>query len=126
MPRRALTLPPAASPADEGELSPAALDALAERLRALAHPARLMVLQTLARADRCVCGQIVRGLPLAQSTVSQHLKVLGDAGLICSRAEGARISYCLDRAALRALRAEIETVFDTLLPEDAADPTAEG
>lgn len=103
----------------------AVLDALAERLRALAHPARLMVLLTLARENRCVCGEIVRGLPLAQSTVSQHLKVLGEAGLICSRAEGARTSYCLDREALVALSAEIQDVFDRLL-HAADDPTGEG
>ncbi|WP_454915828.1 ArsR/SmtB family transcription factor [Xanthobacter sediminis] len=110
---------------DAAAVDTVAFDVLADRLRALAHPARLAVLQTLARANRCVCGEIVRGLPLAQSTVSQHLKVLGEAGLICSRAEGARISYCLDRAALAALRAEIDAVFDTLLRDGAAGETAE-
>jgi len=127
---------PTSCPADDGAdslslaldapvLDTAAFGVLADRLRALAHPARLSVLQTLARANRCVCGEIVRGLPLAQSTVSQHLKVLGEAGLICSRAEGARISYCLDRAALAALRAEIDAVFDNLLRDGAAGETAE-
>lgn len=110
---------------DAAAVDAAAFGRLADRLRALAHPARLAVLKTLARANRCVCGEIVRGLPLAQSTVSQHLKVLGEAGLICSRAEGARISYCLDRAALAALRAEIDAVFDTLLRDGAAGETAE-
>lgn len=108
------------------QLSPEALDALAEGLRALAHPARLTVLLRLARENRCVCGEIVRGLPLAQSTVSQHLKVLGEAGLIRSRSEGPRTSYCLDREALTALRAEIEAVFESLLHKGAPDPTAEG
>ncbi|MFG1295019.1 ArsR/SmtB family transcription factor [Xanthobacter variabilis] len=104
---------------------PEALDGLAEGLRALAHPARLTVLLRLARENRCVCGEIVRGLPLAQSTVSQHLKVLAEAGLIRSRAEGARISYCLDREAIMALRAELQAVFDLLLREGADEPTAE-
>ncbi|MDF2999787.1 MAG: transporter related protein, partial [Xanthobacteraceae bacterium] len=67
------------------------------RLRALAHPARLAILRALAAADRCQCGQIVRGLTLAQSTVSQHLKVLKEAGLITGTIEGPRSCYCLDR-----------------------------
>ncbi|MCJ8142127.1 metalloregulator ArsR/SmtB family transcription factor [Ancylobacter sp. A5.8] len=73
---------------------------LAVRLRALGHPARLAILRALARAERCHCGEIVRGLPLAQSTVSQHLKILKDAGLIDGTVEGPRSCYCLDRAAL--------------------------
>ncbi|MEP9353308.1 metalloregulator ArsR/SmtB family transcription factor [Xanthobacter sp. KR7-65] len=88
--------------------------ALAARLRALAHPARLAMLATLAGQDRCVCGEIVRALPLAQSTVSQHLKVLLDAGLIRSRAEGQRSSYCIDRDALARLETEIEALFAAL------------
>ncbi|MFG1333847.1 metalloregulator ArsR/SmtB family transcription factor [Xanthobacter autotrophicus] len=90
--------------------------ALAERLRALAHPVRLRVLETLASQDRCVCGEIVRGLPLAQSTVSQHLKVLTDSGLIRSRTEGQRTAYCLDRDAISALKSEIDALFSALLP----------
>lgn len=91
------------------------LEPLAERLRAMAHPVRLTVLETLSGQDRCVCGEIVRALPLAQSTVSQHLKVLLDAGLIRSRTEGQRSSYCLDRDAVRTLKAEIDTLFSALL-----------
>lgn len=75
-------------------------DLLALRLRALGHPARLAILRALARADRCHCGEIVRGLPLAQSTVSQHLKILKEAGLIDGTVEGPRSCYCLDREAL--------------------------
>lgn len=96
---------------------------LAERLRALGHPVRLSVLRTLARENRCVCGKIVSGLPLAQSTVSQHLKVLVEAGLICSRTEGARTSYCLDLAALAALRTEIDDLFASLLSAGACGPS---
>ncbi|MFS8040824.1 MULTISPECIES: ArsR/SmtB family transcription factor [Xanthobacter] len=93
--------------------------ALAEQLRALAHPVRLRVLETLAGQDRCVCGEIVRGLPLAQSTVSQHLKVLTDAGLLRSRPEGQRSAYCLDREAIAALKGEIDALFAALLPAGA-------
>jgi len=95
---------------------------LAERLRALAHPVRLEVLRTLARENRCVCGKIVRALPLAQSTVSQHLKVLGEAGLIASHVEGPRSSYCLDRAGLTRLRAEIDALFGALLDGGSSPP----
>ncbi|MFG1290266.1 ArsR/SmtB family transcription factor [Xanthobacter versatilis] len=99
--------------------------ALAERLRALAHPVRLRVLETLAGQDRCVCGEIVRGLPLAQSTVSQHLKVLTDSGLLRSRIEGQRTAYCLDRAAISALKGEIDALFSALLPPgDCGAPPA--
>lgn len=95
------------------EIGPARSD-LAARLRALAHPARLAMLERLAGQERCVCGEIVKALPLAQSTVSQHLKVLLDAGLIRSRTEGQRSSYCLDRAALDALAEEIDALFKAL------------
>ncbi|MDQ0506525.1 ArsR/SmtB family transcription factor [Xanthobacter agilis] len=117
--------PPFLPAGDDAAPDPAAFTALADRLRALGHPARLAVLHTLARENRCVCGEIVRELPLAQSTVSQHLKVLGEAGLIRSRAEGARTAYCLDHAALAALRAEIHAVFDLLLRQGANEPAAE-
>jgi len=83
-------------------------DLLAQRLRALAHPARLAIVRALAAADRCQCGEIVRALPLAQSTVSQHLKVLKEAGLIAGTIEGPRSCYCLDRQAFAALAGQFE------------------
>lgn len=101
------------------------LEPLAERLRALAHPARLAVLRRLAHEKCCVCGALVDGLPLAQSTVSQHLKVLTDAGFLRSRADGARTSYCLDAEALRALRVEIDDLFAALLPSGAGERSQE-
>jgi ArsR family transcriptional regulator len=82
-------------------------DLLALRLRALGHPARLAILRALARAEKCQCGEIVRGLPLAQSTVSQHLKVLKEAGLITGTIDGPRSCYCLDRAVCAALAAAL-------------------
>lgn len=98
-------LPTRVAPAAGVEINPTAdHEQLARALRALAHPARLAVLEMLARAEGCVCGDIVRTLPLAQSTVSQHLKVLVDAGLVRSKSEGVRSSYCIDRAAMAALR----------------------
>ncbi|WP_029558302.1 metalloregulator ArsR/SmtB family transcription factor [Xanthobacter sp. 91] len=104
---------PTPDPAAADEPGTARAD-LAARLRALAHPARLAMLETLAGQERCVCGEIVKALPLAQSTVSQHLKVLLDAGLIRGRTEGQRSSYCLDTAALDALAEEIDALFKAL------------
>ena len=89
---------------------------LAARLRALGHPARLAILRALAERDTCLCGEIVRGLPLAQSTVSQHLKVLKQAGFIAGTVEGPRSCYGLDRGNLTAFAAE----FSTLLAQVAA------
>lgn len=75
---------------------------LARRIKALAHPARLGIVRALMKVggDGCCCGDIVSGLPLAQSTVSQHLKVLREAGLIHGEIAGPRSCYCLDRQAL--------------------------
>jgi DNA-binding transcriptional ArsR family regulator len=68
--------------------------------KALGHPARVMIIHYLKNIDRCLCGDIVKLLPLAQSTVSQHLKCLRDAGLIKGEVEGPRTCYCLDKAML--------------------------
>jgi ArsR family transcriptional regulator len=76
---------------------------LAGRLKALAHPARLTILRALMQAQRCSCGDIVRNLPLAQSTVSQHLKVLQRAGLIRGDIEGPRSCYRVDADVLAAV-----------------------
>ena len=86
---------------------------LASRIRALGHPARLAIVRALVRAGggRCCCGDIVRGLPLAQSTVSQHLKVLRDAGIIRGEIDGPRSCYWVDRSALAAI-AEAVGRFD--------------
>ena len=80
---------------------------LAETLKALAHPARLAIVRLLAERDECVCGEIVDDLPLAQSTVSQHLKALKEAGLVQGTVEGRSTCYCLDPAALRAFEDEM-------------------
>ena len=69
---------------------------LADIAKALSHPARIAIMRILAQRGTCVCGEIVDVLPLAQSTVSQHLKALKDAGLIQGEVEGPRSCYCLD------------------------------
>lgn len=77
---------------------------LARFARALAHPARVRIVHLLARRGECVCGQIVLDLPLAQATVSQHLKVLKEAGIIRGQVDGPRVCYCLDRNALKRVK----------------------
>ena len=78
---------------------------LAALAKALAHPARVKIIRILLRKNACICGDIVDELPLAQSTVSQHLKVLKDAGLIRGEVEGLRVCYCIEPHSLRRLRA---------------------
>ena len=73
---------------------------LASMCKALGHPARVMILSYLQRIDRCFCGDIVDQLPLAQSTVSQHLKCLKEAGLIKGVVDGPKTCYCIDKETL--------------------------
>lgn len=72
--------------------------------KALGHPARVQILRILVRRTACVCGDIVDEVPLAQSTVSQHLKVLKEAGLIRGEVDGPRVCYCIEPRALRRLK----------------------
>lgn len=90
------------------------LQALAERFQALAHPARLAILLTLAERRACVCGELVEVLPLAQATVSRHLKELKEAGLIQGEVEGPRACYCLAPAGVQAVQAMTSQLFTTL------------
>jgi len=84
-------------PNDEALLN---VDALAGICKALGHPARIQIVAHLKAIERCICGEIVQILPLAQSTVSQHLKQLKAAGLVKGEVEGPRTCYCLDREML--------------------------
>ncbi len=70
---------------------------IAQYASAIAHPARLAILQHLASTDSCICGDIVDQVPLAQATISQHLKKLKEIGLIQGTTEGSSICYCIDR-----------------------------
>ena len=80
---------------------------LALLAKAIGHPARVRVLRTLTRRTACICADIVDQLDLAQSTVSQHLKVLKDAGLIRGEIEAPRVCYCIEPRGLRRLKALI-------------------
>jgi DNA-binding transcriptional ArsR family regulator len=78
---------------------------LAMLAKALGHPARVQILRLLVRRNACICGDIVDELPLAQSTVSQHLRTLKEAGLIRGEVDGPRIDYCIEPRALRRMKA---------------------
>jgi ArsR family transcriptional regulator len=93
---------------------------LARSLKALAHPARLAIVRLLAERDGCICGEIVDDLPLAQSTVSQHLKALKGAGLVQGTVQGRSTCYCLDREAVAAVAEEVDQLFASLSPEGPA------
>lgn len=86
----------------EGDAADEELAALA---KALGHPARVKIMRILLQRNACVCGDLVEELPLAQSTVSQHLKVLKDAGMIRGDVDGPRVCYCVEPRTLRRLRA---------------------
>jgi ArsR family transcriptional regulator, arsenate/arsenite/antimonite-responsive transcriptional repressor len=100
--------PPPASPARDAD------DELAALAKALAHPARVKIVRQLLERDDCQVGALVDELPLAQSTVSQHLKVLRDAGLVHGEVDGPRICYCVDAARLDRLRALLDTLSPAL------------
>jgi len=78
-------------------------DELAGLCKALGHPARIAIVRHLLEEDRCICGRIVEVMPLAQSTVSQHLKILKRSGLVQGEVEGPRTCYCIDRKKLAGL-----------------------
>ena len=86
---------------------------LAKYAKALAHPARIAILKILASRCSCVCGDIVEELPLSQSTVSQHLKELKEAGLIKGDIDGARVCYCIDEKEWRSAQAWLNQLFES-------------
>jgi DNA-binding transcriptional ArsR family regulator len=86
---------------------------LAKYAKALAHPARVSILKLLATKATCQCGDIVEELPLSQSTVSQHLKELKEAGLIKGEIEGAKVCYCIDEEEWKAAQTWLNQLFDS-------------
>jgi len=86
---------------------------LAKYAKALGHPARIAILKLLASKSTCQCGDIVDELPLSQSTVSQHLKELKEAGLIKGEIEGVRVCYCIDEKEWKAAQSWLNTLFDS-------------
>jgi len=93
---------------------------LSKWAKALAHPARVAILRTLAERNACICGEIVEVMPLAQATVSQHLKELKDAGLVKGTVEGPSSCYCLNGEMINELAQDLNKLFDELLSGCAA------
>ncbi len=83
---------------------------LAAMAKAVAHPARLAILQLLTNRETCVTGDLVAELLLAQSTVSEHLRILREAGLIHGEIEGPRTRYCVDATGLAILKAGVNAL----------------
>ena len=86
---------------------------IAAYAKALAHPARVAILQLLIKQQSCICGDIVEVLPLSQSTVSQHLKELKEAGLIKGDIEGAKVCYCIDEKEWTNAKNYLSNLFES-------------
>ncbi|MEO7310084.1 MAG: metalloregulator ArsR/SmtB family transcription factor [Chitinophagaceae bacterium] len=92
---------------------------LAAFAKAIAHPARIAILKILALRNECICGEIVGVLPLSQSTVSQHLKALKDAGLISGSVDGPRSCYCINWKAFDKFNNDFCSLFGKLKKQNA-------
>jgi DNA-binding transcriptional ArsR family regulator len=90
---------------------------LARMCKALGHPVRIQILRHLLEEDRCLCGRIVELLPLAQSTVSQHLKILKACGLVTGQVVGPRTCYWVDRIQMARMIEAMQGVFNPSGPE---------
>lgn len=87
---------------------------IATLAKALGHPARIAIVEYLVKVNTCICGDIVNELPLAQPTVSQHLKELKNAGLIKGSIEGNSICYCIDEKAIEKLQTYFANISNKL------------
>lgn len=88
-------------------------NAIATYAKALSHPARIAILRLLLNKQSCICGDIVLELPLSQSTVSQHLKELREAGLIKGEIDGPRVCYCIDIQNWNDAKSRISQLFES-------------
>lgn len=86
---------------------------LAALAKALGHPARIAIIQFLAARNTCICGDIVEELPLSQSTVSQHLKELKNAGLIKGEIDGPSVCYCINEKVWIKARKNLNDLFES-------------
>ncbi|MCE9598759.1 MAG: metalloregulator ArsR/SmtB family transcription factor [Spirochaetia bacterium] len=93
---------------------PAALAQLAEFAKAFSHPARIRILKTIGKRGECICGELVDVMPLAQSTVSQHLRELKSVGLIRGETEGVTSCYCIDWKTMNRYRSMMNDFFQEM------------
>jgi len=87
---------------------------MANIAKALGHPARIAIIEYLLRVNECICGDIVNELPLAQPTVSQHLKELKNAGIIKGNIEGNSVCYCIDEKTIEILISYFSKIIETV------------
>jgi DNA-binding transcriptional ArsR family regulator len=83
----------------------------AKLAKALGHPARIAILESILKRNTCVCGQLVEELPLSQSTISQHLKELKEAGIIQGEIEGTSVCYCIDEKVWKEAQTALNKLF---------------
>lgn len=88
---------------------------IAKMAKALGHPARIAIIEYLMKVNQCICGDIVNELPLAQPTVSQHLKELKNAGIIKGSIEGNSICYCIDENAVSLLNSYFSNILQNVI-----------
>ena len=88
---------------------------MAKLAKAIGHPARIAILEFIIKKNSCICGDIVEELPLAQATISQHLKELKETGLIKGEIEGASICYCIDEKAWKEAQKTLNKLFDSYI-----------
>lgn len=86
---------------------------LARILKALGHPARIAIIEQLLAVDRCICGDFTDEIPLAQPTISRHLKELKAVGIIQGTIEGTSVKYCIDAQRWREIQGRLNALFDT-------------
>jgi DNA-binding transcriptional ArsR family regulator len=93
---------------------------LATIAKALGHPARIAIIEYLLQTKSCICGDIVNVLPLAQPTVSQHLKELKNAGIIKGTIEGTSICYCIDGDKWKQIASTLNGLFEAFTPSNSS------
>ncbi|OLY93482.1 transcriptional regulator, ArsR family [Cnuella takakiae] len=103
--------------ATKSEIFTPAQNELAAMLKALAHPARIAILQYLVKSRTCICGDLVSELGLAQATISQHLKELKAVGLLKGTVEGTSICYCIDEKVWGRYKKRMEQFFVAYEPK---------
>src|SRR4051812_4065577 len=91
---------------------------IARYMKALGHPARIAILEMLVKKESCICGDIVEELPLSQSTVSQHLKELKEAGFIKGDIEGVKVCYCIDEKEWETAKTYLSTFLSSYVKPD--------
>ncbi|MCG8640996.1 MAG: metalloregulator ArsR/SmtB family transcription factor [Desulfobacterales bacterium] len=85
-------------------------DQLAKAFKALGHPTRIKIVEHLIEINTCVCGEIVDIFPYSQSTISQHLKLLKESGIVCGEIEGPKTYFCVDKAILNQIKTYIKNL----------------